>query len=247
MINQTTNLPPFESVESKSSKIHNYGYGIMIVFTAIFVAFILFALPFLVEADKNILVISFLMFLVIVLIVLHVRKTMKHTTTIIDNLGIHYINKFNNKVIKVILWNDFQKVEDFKGEIRGVSSSSDADLLKYDVFSKMVGSGKYSHEAFFWFVLENDKVEVHKEKFSGNHIFSMIYSNKLELVRGLLLGLAHYRPDLKVHSKAFSLYYINPDNFKVDYEKRREDLNSAAFVMALVVIVVVFVMLFIFF
>ena len=247
MINQRINLPPFESVESKSSKIHNYGYGIMIVFTAIFVVFILFALPFLVGADKSVLVISLLLFLTIILIVLYVRKTMKHTTTIIDNLGIHYINKFNNKFIEVILWNDFQKVEDFKGEIRGVSSSSDADLLKYDVFSKMVGSGKYTHEAFFWFVLENDKVEVHKETFSGNHIFSMIYSNKLELVRGLLLGLAHFRPDLKVHSKAFSLYYINPDSFEVDYEKRREDLNSAAFVMVLVVIVVIFAMLFIFF
>lgn len=64
---------------------------------------------------------------------------MKHTTTIIDNLGIHYINRFNNKVIQVILWDNFQKVEDFKGEIVGVSSSSDADLLKCDVFSKMIG------------------------------------------------------------------------------------------------------------
>lgn len=92
----------------------------------------------------------------------------------------------------------------------------------------MVGSGKYSHEAFFWFILDNEKTEVHKEIFSGNHIFSMMYSNKLDLVRDLLLGLAHFRPDLKVHPKAFSLYYINPDNYTVQYEKRKEDINTAA-------------------
>lgn len=75
----------------------------------------------------------------------------------------------------------------------------------------------------------------------------MIYSNKLELTRALLLGLAHYRADLKVHPKVFSLYYINPDSFEIDYEKRRKDLNAAAFVTALVFIVVVFIMLFVFF
>jgi len=246
MNNQRTILP-FESVESKPSKALNYGYGIMIVFTAIFVVSILFALPFLIGFDENVLVISLFLFLTIVLMALYLRKTMKHTTTIIDNLGIHYVNKFNNKVIKVILWNDFQKVEDFKGEITGVNSSSDSDLLKYDVFSKMVGSGKYSHEAFFWFVLASEKVEAHKETFSGNHIFSMIYKNKLELARGLLLGLAHFRPDLKVHPKTFGMYYVNPNNFEIEHQRRREDINSATFVTVLVIVITIFVMLFVFF
>ncbi|WP_343617561.1 hypothetical protein [Flavobacterium sp.] len=247
MNNHRTNLPPFEPVTSKPSKAFNYGYGISIVFSAVVIVSILIALPFLLDFDESVLIISILLILTIVLMVVYVRKTMKHTTIIIDNSGIHYINKYNDKVEKTTLWNNFQKIEEFKGKINGVNSFSDADLLQCDVFAKMVGSGKYSHEAFFWFILENEKVEVHKETFSGNHIFSMMYSNKLELVRSLLLGLVHFRPDLKVHSKAFSLYYINPENYNIEYEKRKEDINIAVFVTALVVIITIFIMLFVFF
>lgn len=248
MSKQKTNLPSFESVTSKPSKILNYGFGILMSISLLLVLGIFFCLLFFLPLEGSVLFICFFLILpAIILQVVYLKRTIKHTTTIIDNRGIHYINKFNNKVIKTISWNDFQKVEDFKGKITGISASSDADLLSCDVFSKMIGSGKYSNEAIFWFVFANNKVEAHKETFSGNHIFSMIYSNKLELAKGLLLGLAHFRPDLKVHPKTFSLYYINPDTYTIEYEKRREDINSAGFITALVIIITVFVLLVVFF
>lgn len=247
MNNQRTNLPPFEITTSKPSKIFNLGYGITMAFSFVMVVFLLFTLPFLIGFDEGVLLISLLLILAIVLMVFYFKKTMKHTATVIDDLGIHYINRFSNKVVKVILWNDFQKGGDFKGEITGISTSSDADLLHCDVFAKLIDSGKYSHEAFFWFILKNRKIEAYKETFSGNHIFSMMYSNRLELVRGVLLGLAHFRPDLKVHSKAFSLYYINPDSYAVEYGKRKGDINFAVFIIIMVIIIIAFIMLFVFF
>lgn len=99
---QKTNLPLFEPVTSKPPKAFNYGYGISIVFSAFVVMYILIALPFLLDFDEGVLIISLLLILAIVLIIVYVRKTMKHTTTVIDNLGIHYINKFNDKIEKTI-------------------------------------------------------------------------------------------------------------------------------------------------
>lgn len=247
MNSQTKNLPPFNSVTSSPSKIKNYGLGFLMLISFLLVLGVFFFILFFLPLEQNMIYICILLILPIILQVIYLRKTMKHTTTIIDNRGIHYVNRFNDKVENTISWNSFEKSDNFKGKITGINSSSDLDLLRYDVFAKMVGSGKYSHEAFFWFVSANGDIKAHKETFSGNHIFSMLYSNKLELVRGLLLGLSHFRPDLKIHPKAFSMYYINPDTFAVEYEKRKEDINSALFITALVIIVTVFVMLFVFF
>lgn len=172
---------------------------------------------------------------------------MKHTTTIIDNRGIHYINKFKDKIENTILWNDFEKIDQFKGKIKEINTISDSDLLRYDVFAKMVGSGKYTHDAVFWFVLVNGITEAHKETIKGNHVFSMFYKNRLELMRALLLGLSHFRPDIKIHPKTFSMYYVNPDSFVIEYEKRKEDIHSATFIALLVMIFTIFTLLLIFF
>lgn len=247
MSSQTKNLPPFNSVTSTPSKIKNYGLGFLMLISFLLVLGVFFFILFFLLFEQNMIYICILLILPIILQVIYLRKTMKHTTTIIDNRGIHYVNRFNHKIENTISWNSFEKSNKFKGKITGINSSSDSDLLRYDVFAKMVGSGKYSHEAFFWFVSANGDIKAHKETFSGNHIFNMLYSNKLELVRSLLLGLSHFRPDLKIHPKAFGMYYINPDTFAVEYEKRNEDINSALFITALVIIVTVFVMFFVFF
>lgn len=247
MNNQKRDLPPFSSVTSSPSKILNYGFGLLMLISFLLVLGVFFALLFFLPLEQNLIFICFLLTLPITLQVVYLKKTMKCTTTVIDNQGIHYVNKFNDKVEKVIKWDSFEKIDDFKGTIKEISTSSDSDLLNYDVFAKMVGSGKYSHETFFWFVSINGNVEVHKELFSGNHIFSMFYTNRLELVRGLLLGLSHFRPEIKIHPKAYNMYYINPGSFVIEYEKRKEDINSALFIGSLIFIITVFILLFVFF
>ncbi len=207
---------------------------------------ILFLLFYSFSFESEIRVIYFLLILVIIMQLFYFKRTRKHTTTIIDNRGIHFVNKFNDKVEKTISWDSFAKINEFKGKLKEISAS-DSDYLEYDVFAKMTRNGKYSREVLFGFASINGEIEVYKEVFSGNHIFSMIYSNKLELAKGLLLALAHFRPDLKVHPKTFSLYYINPDNYTIEYEKRTEDINSAGFITALVIIITVFVLLVVFF
>lgn len=246
MNSQKTNLPPFNPIASIPYTVINYSLGLLMSISLLLFLGMLFFLLFFLPLEKDLVFIYCLIFLAILLQIFYLRKTMKHTTTIVDSRGIHYINKFNDKVEKTILWDSFRKISEFKGLVKEVNTSSDSDLLNYDVFSMMVGSGKYTHEAFFSFVSINGTVEIHKEKFSGNHIFSMFYANRLELVRTLLLGLSHFRPDLTIHPKTFSMYYIDRNSFAIEYEKRNQDIKTVIFIITLVVIIAVFLLLFAF-
>lgn len=247
MHSQRRNLPPFEPLTSKPSKVLNYSFGLLISISLVLVTAKLFVLLFFISLECDVLFIClFLIIPTIALQVIYFKRTMKHTTMIIDKQGIRYINKFNNKVENTIPWESFENIDGFKDDLKKTNPLFDSDLLDYDVFAKMINSGKYSHELFVWFVKKDEKLEVHKEKFSGNHIFSMFYTNRLELVRGVLLGLAHFRPDLKIHYNAFSMYYINPESFTVEYGKRKEDLNSALYIVLIVIIIAIFILLFAF-
>ncbi|OXA83653.1 hypothetical protein [Flavobacterium hercynium] len=244
MNSQKTNLPPFSPVTSKPSTILNYGLGLLTLLCLFLLVGMLFMLLCFIPLDEYLLFVYCLIFLGIVLQIVYIIRTTKHTTTIIDSRGIHYINKFNDKVENTILWDSFRKISEFKREIIEIKKSPDSHLLNYDIFSTMVGSGRYSHEAFFSFVLVNGNVEMHKEKFSGNHIFSMVYSNRLELARTLLLGLSHFRPDLTIHPGIFAMYYIDSNSFVIEYEKRRKDINTALFIIGLVVMLGILFLLF---
>ena len=244
MNNQKTILPPFNPVKSSPSTILNYSLGLLMSISLLFLLGIFIFLFFFLPLEKDLIFIYCLILLAILLQIAYIRKTMKHTTTSIDVRGIHYINKFSDKVEKTIAWDSFRKISEFKEEIQEVKTSSDLDLLNYDVFSIMVGSGKYTQEAFFSFILINRNVEIHKHTFSGNHIFSMFYSNRLELVRALLLGLSHFRPDLTIRPETFAMYYIDRNSFVIEYDKRRNDINTALFIIGLVVMLAILFLLF---
>ena len=170
-----------------------------------------------------------------------------YTTVIIDENGIHYFNEFSKKIIKEFLWNNFESIEKYEGSFYFLDLPYDSDCLKYDVISKTKISNAGVNESIYWFVLLDGKVQLIDERFNGNHIFSLFYSNRLELIRSLILGFTHFRPDLKLHPLLFKKYYINPNSFVIEYENRASDRETAFLIVMMITIIVFFIMVFIYF
>ncbi|MCC9065297.1 hypothetical protein [Flavobacterium piscisymbiosum] len=131
------------------------------------------------------------------------------TSIIIDEKGILYFNKFNNRVVKDLQWSSFAKREKLAHVF---------EPPKYDVTS--VTPMKSFYDQFYWPVLIDNTVTVHNDAFLGRHFFAMFYVNRLELIRTFLLGVAHYRPDITVDPIIFSNHYIDPENYNIDYRQR---------------------------
>lgn len=246
-MNTQKTLPKFESIASVASKSLNNGYGIFVYFTLGFliVAFLYFL--FSVPIDEDSIVIYIILLICIAMIVLYLKKSSKNAATIIDDKGIHYVNKFGEEVENTIFWNGFEKIEKFKGKLSEVSSSNKVDLLNYDVFAALTGSGRTTRLTLFCFILIDGEVKVCKDIFSENGISSMFYTNRLELFRGLLLGLAHFRPDIKIHPEVFDSYFINSDTYAINYVANNQEKYLAFFIAAFVAILLFFALLFLFF
>lgn len=129
-MNTQKTLPKFESITSVASKSLNNGYGIFVYFTLGFliVAFLYFL--FSVPIDEDSIVIYILLLICIAMIVLYLKKSSKNAATIIDDKGIHYVNKFGEEVENTIFWNGFEKIEKFKGKLSEVSSSNKSRSFK---------------------------------------------------------------------------------------------------------------------
>lgn len=118
METQQNSLPPFRSVSSKPFIILNFLFGLFSVFFALFflvgIIFLLSSSSEEIGLDVMASVILFMIFFIalsgIVVLLIYSRKKM-YTTTIIDEKGIRYLNKFNNSVVKELPWNSFAKRE----------------------------------------------------------------------------------------------------------------------------------------
>ncbi|PWB23671.1 hypothetical protein [Flavobacterium sp. HTF] len=238
MQNQQKNLlPPFQSVNSVPMLFFNFIFGLFFVFFALFFmgGMVYLVLNPFEEAglDEVAGVILFLIFLIaifgIVVLVIYSRKKM-YTTTIIDEKGIRYSNKFNGKIIKELPWSSFAKRE-----------LTTLDFPKYVVSSNT--PMKSAFDQFFWPILKDKKVVIHIDAFQGRHFFCLLYSNRTELIRVFLLGLAHYRPDITVDPSVFVKHYINPENYIVEYRKRLIT-QAIGFVFFIFIIVVIYYFVF---
>jgi hypothetical protein len=227
-------LPSFKSLNSKPLLVVNFIFGLFWVF---FVLFFLAGMIYLLSSsseetglDVMASAILFFIFLIalsgIVILLIYSRKKM-HTTTIIDEKGIRYINKFNNSVVKELHWSSFAKRE---------KTTNVLESQKYDVSSNT--PMKSIFDQFFWPVLVYNKVEIHNDAFLGKHFFVMFYKNRTELIRTFLLGIAHYRPDITVDPAIFESHYINPENYIINYKKKnRIRILSALFCIFIFVII----------
>ncbi|OMQ09180.1 hypothetical protein [[Flexibacter] sp. ATCC 35103] len=238
MQNQQKSIPPFKAVSSKPILWLNFVFGLFwVCFVLFFVAgivFLLFSSHEEIGLDVIAYVFLFLIFFIalagIVVLLIYSRKKI-YTTTVIDEKGIRYLNKFNNKIVKELPWNSFAKREKLEYVF---------EVPKFDVSSQMPMKSLF--DQFYWPVLIDNKVTVHNDAFLGRHFFVMFYVNRLELIRTFLLGVAHYRPDITVDPIIFTNHYINPENYSIDYrQQKRVRIMSAVFCIVVLGLIYYFV------
>jgi heme/copper-type cytochrome/quinol oxidase subunit 4 len=239
MQSQQNSIPPFRAVSSKPMLFLNFIFGL---FWVCFVLFFITGIVFLLfssseEIGLNVIASVFLFFIFfialsgIAVLLIYSRKKMS-TTTIMDEKGIRYLNKFNNTIVKDLPWSSFVK----KDKLEHVFESP-----KYDVTS--ITPMKSFFDQFYWPVLIDDKVTVHNDAFLGRHFFVMFYANRLELIRMFLLGVAHYRPDITVDPIVFSNHYIDPKTYIIDYRQQRR-IGILGGLFCVIILVVVYYLVF---
>jgi ABC-type multidrug transport system fused ATPase/permease subunit len=225
-------LPPFKSVTSKPMLFFNIMLGLFGVF---FLLFFPGGMIFLITnsfdetgLDENASVFLFLIFLFalvsFVSLIIYYRKKM-YTTTIIDEKGIRYLNRFSGVIIKDLPWTSFAKKEKFEYVL---------ESPKYDVNSNTPMKSLF--DQFYWPVLIDGKIIIHNDAFLGKHFFVMLYSNRLELIRIFALGIAHYRPDITIDPNIFVNHYIDPNSYMINYrERRRIEIIGGSFCVLILV------------
>ncbi|KQO21338.1 hypothetical protein ASF10_14580 [Flavobacterium sp. Leaf82] len=238
MQSQQKIIPPFRAISSKPMLFLNFIFGLFWVFFVLFfvagIVFMLFTSPEDIGLDVIASVFLFLIFFIalagIVVLLVYSRKKMS-TTTIIDEKGIRYLNKFNSKIVKEVPWSSFAKREKLEHVF---------EPPKYDVTS--ITPMKSFYDQFYWPVLIDDKVTVHNDAFLGRHFFAMFYANRLELIRTFMLGVAHYRPDITVDPIIFTNHYINPEDYSIDYrQQKRVRIMAAVFCIVVLGLIYYFV------
>lgn len=217
MKSQQKIIPLFRAISSKPIVLLNFIFSLFWIFFVFFfvsgIVFLLFSSSEDIGLDVIAFVFLFLIFFIaltsIAVLLVCSRKKM-FTTTIIDEKGIRYLNRFNNRIVKDLPWSSFEKREKLQHIF---------EFPKYDVTS--VTPMKSFFDQFYWPVLIDNKIRVHNDAFLGKHFFVMFYTNRLELIRTFLLGVAHYRPDITIDPIIFSDHYIDPKTYNIDYRKQR--------------------------
>jgi ABC-type multidrug transport system fused ATPase/permease subunit len=236
------NLPPFISITSITSKLASYGYALTMLFGVVISFGLVFFIFFIMGiTEESLFMLIFLVIPLIFISIIYVKRTLSYTTIIIDDKGIHYFNKFKEEMVEEILWEDFESIDKFEGSIYFLNKRTDSHFFDYDIAAQVMSKGNVR---FYWFKLKNEKVVLHEETFQGKHLFSFFYSNRLELIRAFLLGIRHFRPDVKIHPWAFSLHRINQESFEIEYDKIAGDKALAFLVLVIVGLVLFFILVF---
>jgi hypothetical protein len=213
-------LPPFRAVRSISNIFWDFTTGIFAIVLAlvgagliIYLIAELFREPFM--SGKEILGLIILVLSIAGAIGFFIYKVVyerskRYTTTIIDEKGIHYFNRFTNLIVNELLWNQFTERE--LGKQKGIYTAKfDIDCLSYN--SRGARSEEGSITKLFWRIKVNEKEIIHSEYFSSSHLFGGIYTNRRDVVCAFLLGLAHYRPDLTINPWIFIANSINSRDY----------------------------------
>ena len=123
-------LPPFRAVRSISNIFWDFTTGILIIVLAlggagliIYLIAELFREPFM--SGKEILGLIVLALSIAVAIGFFIYKVVyerskRYTTTIIDEKGVRYFNRFTNTIVNELLWNQFTERD--LGKQKGISS-----------------------------------------------------------------------------------------------------------------------------
>lgn len=217
MLSQYKNsLPPFRTVRSVSNTFWDFTTGIFVLALAlaggciiVYFTIELYTEPLL--SGKEILGIIVLVLSIAGAIGFFIYKVVyergkRYTTTIIDEKGVHYFNRFNNTIVNELLWSQFTE--------RPLEKQKGPYIAKFDIDCLTFNSTGGAYEGggitkLFWRIKVNEKEIIHGEFFTSSHLFSSIYTNRADLIRAFLLGLAHYRPELTINPWIFIANSIN--------------------------------------
>lgn len=204
-------LPPFEPITSIPLTVINYSIGGLFILPLV----LLVASVFVFLNENNVLAavcITILLLVTTIFIIVHAVDVWKriYTAMSIDEKGIHYYNKFNKKVVKTIAWKNFVKKKTY-------TPGFGNDLYDITIEYPLRGIRAY----FCFYILVNKEEVMIKEIFQGNHIFYAFYYNRIQLIRTFLLGVKHFKPELKISPIVFIKHFIDPETFVIQYGKRR--------------------------
>lgn len=202
-------LPSFEPIASRPAKLLNFSVGVLLLLPIVFLFFAVFTF---LQEDNIVaaLCLFILLFITVILIAVHSINVWKriYTTIIIDEKGLRFLNKFNNKVVKEISWKSFVKRKRLATDFENL----------FDITTELPHKGIYA--CFVFYLLVGKETVRHTEIFHSNHIFCALYSNRLKLIRSFLLGLRHFRSDLFIDPKIFDDHFIDQETFIINYKKR---------------------------
>lgn len=218
-------MPVFEPVTSIPFILVNFVFGFLLLMPLVLLVVAIFA--FVYENNLTAALLIFVLLLVaVILILLHANFAIKEvfTTINIDEKGIHYLNKFNGKIVREVSWESLVKRK------RSVAHSG---IILYDITTEQPLKSIYAYIVFYYLV-DKETVTQKKEIFHGNHIFYALYFNRLKLIRTFILGITHFRPDLRIDPKIFSDHFIDAETFEIDYKQQ----NFLIFFVVLLVLAV---------
>lgn len=217
MLSQYKNsLPPFRTVRSVSNTFWDFTSGVFVLALALAgVCLIVYLITELCTepllSEKEVLGLIVLVLSIAGAIGFFIYKVVykrgkRYTTTIIDEKGVHYFNRFNNTIVNELLWSQFTE--------RPLGKQKGPYIAKFDIDCLTFNSTGGAYEGggitkLFWRIKVNEKEIIHSEFFTSSHLFSSIYTNRADLIRAFLLGLAHYRPELTINPWIFIANSIN--------------------------------------
>jgi len=238
-------LPPFRAVRSISNTFWDFTTVVFVLALTlagaclmIYLIIELYTEPLM--SGKEILVLIVLVVSIAGAIVFFIYKVVyerrkRYTTTIIDEKGVHYFNRFNNTIVNELLWSQF--TERPLGKQKGLYIAKfDIDCLSYN--SRGARSEGGSVTKLFWRIIINKKEIIHSEYFTSSHLFGGIYTNRADLIRAFLLGLAHYRPELTINPWIFIANSIN----NKDYTFYPKSVFSNLLLVLFYVVLVLFIL-----
>lgn len=215
-----SDLPPFKSCKSKPNIVANaFITFILGGFALGIISMLGFTLIWLFTPDREpllfkmtIVLLTLILAGLIIYLLVYVWKSYGHTGIMIDETGITYYYRNKKQVVKQVPWTAILKKPDEKS-----GSSS------YDV-NELAPTYKGQTTMLQWWTLKDGKAGLESERFgAAGHSFHFIYLNRFTLISTFLLGLAHFRPDLRVNLGVFSAFYIHKDTYVFQKKKYIKD------------------------
>lgn len=212
-------LPPFVAVKSKENIVLSIIISACVFFIiAVCLLLLLGAVYILfVEEDEPIFLKVIILLIGLVMngiwIYLWKRSALtRYTDVTINEKGIFYDNRYTGKPVRQVKWTDFRSRDNYA--IDCIEPSKGLPLLG-------------------WWEAGEPLLRRH-EGFRMSHFYPGAFRNRGELIATLLLGFAHFRPDLTIDPKIYSSFHIDEQKYVF---KRKQKIIESLFILLFFIII----------